>query len=75
MSDNSLRSLVAGLERAGMREPAALLLDMLSPLDVVSSQLARFSRPFLGGTRAEPVVAALEEVSAWADLRRLLGRS
>lgn len=74
MADDPLGRLVAGIERAGMRAPAALLLDMLSPLDVVSSQLARFSRPLVGGTGAEPLVAALEEAAAWAELRRLLGR-
>lgn len=55
-----------------MRAPLALLLDTLSPLDIVSSQLARFSLPFVGGTRAEPVAAALAEVEAWRELRRLL---
>ncbi len=74
MDDTSqvLQRLVAGVERAGLRAPLALILDMLSPIDVVSSQLARFSLPFLGGTRAEAYVAALGDPDAWRDLRRLL---
>lgn len=75
MADDPLGGLVAGIERAGLRAPVALLLDVFSPLDVVSSQLARFSRPLVGGTRAEPVVTALEEAAAWAELRRLLART
>lgn len=75
MADDPLSELAAGIERAGLRAPVALLLDMFSPLDVVSSQLARFSRPLVGGTSAEPVVAALEEAAAWAELRRLLART
>lgn len=74
MADEPLRRLAARIERAGMREPAAMLLDILSPIDVISSQLARFGRPLVGGTGAEPVVAALEEAAGWAELRRLLGR-
>lgn len=74
MSDSAdpLRHLVSRLEQAGLRAPAALFLDAVSPLDVVGSQMARFSRPFLGGTRVEPLVTALEEPAAWAELRRLL---
>lgn len=74
MDDTSqvLQRLVARVEHAGMRVPLALVLDMLSPIDVVSSQLARFSLPFLGGTRAEAYVAVLGDPDAWRNLRRLL---
>lgn len=71
-ASQALQRLAASVERAGLRAPVALLLDMLSPIDVVSSQVARFSRPFLGGTPAEAYVAALGEPDAWRDLRRLL---
>jgi hypothetical protein len=69
-----LRHLAAGLDRAGLRVPAAILLGALSPLDVISSELARFSLPLVGGTRAEPLAAALTDTAAWAELRRLLDR-
>ena len=72
--DPPLQRLVADLARTGLLTPAALLLDALSPLDVVNCQLARFSRPFVGGTQAEPLLSALEETTAWAELRRLLAR-
>jgi hypothetical protein len=71
--EDPLRDLAAGIERAGLRVPAAMLLDVLSPLDVVTCQLARFSRPLVGGTSAEPFARALGEAAAWAELRRLLG--
>lgn len=71
-ADEPLRRLATGITRAGLLAPATLLLDALSPLDVISSQLARFSRPLVGGTRAEAVVLALQEAPAWAELRRLL---
>ena len=72
-SDEVLRQLAADLGRAGLRVPATMMLEALSPLDVVSSQVARFSQPFVGGTRAGPLALALAEVTAWAELRRLLG--
>jgi hypothetical protein len=70
--EERLRRLVAGVERSGLRVPVAILLDALSPLDVISSQLARFSLPLVGGTGAEPYAAALSEAAAWRELRRLL---
>ncbi len=74
MPDDPLQGLADGIERSGMRVPAAMLLDLLSPLDVISSQLATFSKPLVGGTAIEPVVTALQETTAWAELRRLLAR-
>jgi hypothetical protein len=67
-----LASLVARVDALGLRVPAAILLDALRPLDIVGSQLARFSMPFVGGTKAEPLAAALSEAEAWRELRRLL---
>lgn len=72
MSDEPLEGLAAQIARSGLSVPAAMLLDVISPFDVISSQLARFSRPFVGGTRAAPLVDALTETDAWARLRRLL---
>jgi hypothetical protein len=74
VADDPLQRLAAQIERAGMRVPVAMLLDLLSPLDVVSSQLATFSRPLVGGTAIEPVVSALQETAAWAELRQRLAR-
>lgn len=68
----ALRRLAAGVGRSGLRVPAAMLLEALGPLDVICSQLARFSMPFVGGTGAEPYAAALSEAGAWRELRRLI---
>lgn len=70
--DEPLRRLAAGLGRAGLRVPASILLGALSPLDLISSELARFSLPLVGGTGVEPYAAALADAAAWGELRRLL---
>jgi hypothetical protein len=70
--EEPLQHLIAGLDRAGLRVPAAIFLDLLSPVDVVTSQLAYFGRPFVLGTSAETLFTRLGEPPAWAELRRLL---
>lgn len=62
------------IERAGLREPAALLLDVLLPLDVLSSQLALFVRPLVRGTGLHPYADLLADTATWHTLRRLLDR-
>lgn len=74
MDEQALHELAGRIERAGLSTPATIVLDMLRPFDVISSQLVSFGRPFVGGTGAEPLVKALGEVEAWAELRRLLSR-
>lgn len=71
-SDDPLSRLVAHLERSGLREPTAILLEMISPVDLISSQIARFGQPFARGTGAEPLIERLGDAAAWAELRRLL---
>lgn len=68
----TLQRLAARVEQAGLRGPAALLLDLLSPLDVISSQFARFSLPLISGTGAATYAAVLAETDSWQELRRLL---
>ena len=74
MSEESeaLRRVVDRVERAGLRAPVALLLDALSPIDVVNSQLARLGLPLARGTGAEPLLRALAEAERWRELRGLL---
>lgn len=68
----ALRRIAARVERAGLRAPVALLLDALSPIDVINSQLARFGLPLARGTGAEPLMRALAEAESWRELRGLL---
>ena len=68
----ALQRMAARLERAGMRAPVALLLDALSPIDVINSQLARLGLPLARGTGAEPLLRALAEAESWRELRSLL---
>jgi hypothetical protein len=68
----ALRRIAARVERAGLRAPVALLLDALSPIDVINSQLARLGLPLAQGTGAEPLLRALAEAESWRELRGLL---
>jgi hypothetical protein len=70
----SLHVLAEQIERAGLRAPAAILLDLLCPLDVISSQMAQFSRPLVRGTSLDPYAELLAETASWQELRRLLSR-
>ncbi len=70
--DDALARLAARVDATGLRVPMALLLDALSPLDIIGSQLARFSLPLTGGTSAEPIALALADSAGWRELRRLL---
>lgn len=62
------------IERAGLRAPVAILLDVLGPLDVISCQLALFVRPLVRGTGLYPYANLLTDAASWQELRRLLSR-
>jgi hypothetical protein len=68
----ALRHLAAWIERAGLRVPVAMTLEMLRPLDFLSSQAALFAHPFARGSRWERYTSALTHEQSWHDLRDLL---
>jgi hypothetical protein len=68
----TIRRLAEGIDRAGLRAPAALILDLLSPVDVISSQLALLAHPFVRGTGLDPYARLLADSASWQELRRLL---
>jgi hypothetical protein len=70
----ALGQMAERIERAGLRAPAAILLDVLSPLDVIGSQLALFARPLVRGTGLHPYADLLTDTASWQELRRLLAR-
>jgi hypothetical protein len=70
----ALQKMVASIERAGLRAPAMILLDLLCPLDVISSQLVQFVRPLVRGTSLSAYAGLLAEAASWQELRRLLSR-
>jgi hypothetical protein len=70
--EETLRRLVAHVDRAGLRVPLALALDVLRPLDVVSSQAVLFVRPFVRGSGLERYAVLLAEAEHWPELRRSL---
>ncbi len=72
-TDDVIQQLAGAITRTGMRSPVSLILDMLSPLDFVSSQVALFVRPFMVVPRWEHYATALTNEEKWADLRRQLG--
>ncbi|NJL03599.1 MAG: hypothetical protein HC911_01515 [Chloroflexaceae bacterium] len=70
--DPQLRALATQIEQAGLEAPVRLALDILHPVDVLSSHCALMLHPFLRGTRWAAPCAALSERQAWATLRQLL---
>lgn len=70
----TLQELADSLRRSRLDTPALMALDLLAPLHVISSQLALFVRPLVGGTRYAVYAAALAEPESWQALRRLLSR-
>lgn len=68
----ALHHLAAWIERAGLRVPVAMTLEMLRPLDFLSSQAALFAHPFARGSRWERYTSALTHEQSWHDLRALL---
>jgi hypothetical protein len=70
----ALQQMAERIARAGMRAPVAIALDVLGPLDVISSQVALFARPLLRGTGLHPYADLLTDAANWQELRRLLAR-
>lgn len=71
--DATLQQLVDRIDRAGLRAPVGLVLDLISPLDVISSQLALLVRPLLGGGAWHAYATTLAEAANWQVFRRLIG--
>lgn len=57
------------IDRWGLRNPVSLMLDILKPIDFMSSQAALFVRPLLPSKRWEEAALALTNEHAWAELR------
>jgi hypothetical protein len=70
-----LEELADRINRSGLRTPVLLLIEMVGPLDVIGSQLAQFSRPFLDQGRWSQYADALAEPGNWDTLRRLLDKA
>lgn len=70
--NEAIQSLARAIDRVGLRNPVALILDILKPIEFMSSQIAQFSRPFVYGSRWEHYAAALTEESSWENLRHAL---
>lgn len=67
-----VRQFAERIQQAGLRSAALILLDTLSPLDMISSQLIAALRPFMVGSSAEPLFTQLATTAAWSELRHLL---
>nr|WP_044201008.1 hypothetical protein [Oscillochloris trichoides] len=71
-SNSHLTQLATAITRAGWRPTALLMLDLLGPLDVISSQAVLFTRPLLRGTSLDTYAHLLSEPANWHALRQLL---
>lgn len=70
----TLQRLAQAITRTGLREPLSIALDVLRPLDFLSSQVVLFVRPFTTGYSFEQYAIVLTEESSWKELRSLLSR-
>lgn len=70
----ALQQLAATVSQAGLRTPLSMTLEVLSPIEAVSCQLALFMRPFTMGSRWEQYAVALADEAGWQELRCLLAR-
>jgi hypothetical protein len=68
----TLAQLADRIARSPLHTALCLTLDLLSPIDVISSQLAQFARPLVSGTGLEPYASLLADRASWPELRRLL---
>jgi FPC/CPF motif-containing protein YcgG len=78
-TDNNMHTDVAALQqlantitKTGLRDPLALLLNIIKPIDFITSQVALFVSPFTHGGRWEHYTTALTEETNWQTLRLLL---
>lgn len=69
-----MHELAERIEHAGLQAPALIMLDLLSPIDVISSQMVQFMRPLVRGTSVDSYAGLLAETANWQELRRLLSR-
>ncbi|HMO56871.1 MAG TPA: hypothetical protein PKC19_05915 [Roseiflexaceae bacterium] len=68
----ALVALAVAIRRVGMLAPARLVLDVLAPLSVITSQLAIFMQPLVPGARWRSYMVALSDEAGWESLRGLL---
>lgn len=70
----TLQRLATAITRTGLYVPASIALDIMQPLDFLSSQVALFVQPFTTGCRWEHYALVLTEETSWKELRSLLSR-
>ena len=71
---DTIHRLAEGITRVGLHAPFAMALDVIKPLDFVSSQVALFLQPFVRGHAWEQYMTALSDESHWQALRHELDR-
>lgn len=67
-----LQDLTDALARRRLLVPARMLLDVVTPLGVMASQVALFARPFLPRSRWRDYVAALDDEYGWKVLHDMV---
>lgn len=70
----ALQYLAERIVQAGLRVPITIALDIVKPLDFLSSQVVLFVRPFTTGSSFERYAAVLIDESSWKELRDCLAR-
>jgi len=70
--DQILQQLAQTIARRRLTAPARLVLDVLSPLSFLASQIAVFARPLTPLGRWHDYVAALDDEQGWQVLQHLV---
>jgi hypothetical protein len=70
----TIQRLADEIKGRGFATPVRLMLDVVSPLDIVSAQIALFISPFTIGSRFYGYSHCLSHERAWKELRRILAR-
>jgi hypothetical protein len=68
----ALQDLTQRLAQVGLHDSATLVLDIIKPLDFLSSQVALFCQPFVRSGQWGQYTAALTAEAGWQELRQLL---
>jgi hypothetical protein len=70
--ERHLRALAAGLAQWRLTTPARIVLDILAPISVITSQATIFLRPLVPSEYLRNSLAPLEYESGWRTLQRIL---
>lgn len=70
-----LQQLAHTIQHAGLETPITITLDVLHPIAMITSQMARFAHPFVRSFGWDSYALALADEKNWQRLRQLLAET